>query len=289
MDTVLSSSYVKQFLKPRPRDCNKGDFGKLLIIASCTAMSGAAAIAARAALRSGVGLCAVASAERALLPLKISTPEAITLPLSETADGAICKDALNTILNYAKGCTAAVLGCGLSVCEDTKILVKGLLANLNIPIILDADGINIAAQNITILRDTSAPLILTPHLKEMSRLCGKTVYDIKANKQKIASEFAKEHNVVLVLKDFETVIASPNGEISINRTGHGAMAKGGSGDMLSGMIGAFLAQGFSPKAAAETAVFLHAKSGELCGQRMGDYSVLASDMTEALPEVFQSI
>ncbi len=289
MDTVLSSDYIKQYIKPRPRDCNKGDFGKLLIIASCAAMSGAGAIAARAALRSGVGLCAVASAESALLPLKISTPEAITLPLLETESGAISKSALGTILDYAKGCTAAVLGCGLSVCEDTEILVKGLLNKLNIPIVLDADGINIAARNITIIRDTSAPLILTPHLKEMSRLIGKSVCEIKANKEKIASEFAKEHNAVLVLKDFETVIALPSGEISINRAGHGAMAKGGSGDMLSGMIGAFLAQGFSPKAAAEAAVYLHARAGELCGQRMGDHSVLASDMTEALPEVFQSI
>ncbi len=289
MDTVLSCEYIKQFLKPRPRDCNKGDFGKLLIIASCAAMSGAGAIAARAALRSGVGLCAVASAESALLPLRISTPEAITLPLLETRDGRISKKALSTILEYSKSCTAAVLGCGLSVCGDTEDLVKGLLANLSIPIVLDADGINIAARNITILRDTSAPLIITPHLKEMSRLCGKSVSEIKTNKEEIAASFAKEHNAIVVLKDFETIIASPDRDISICRAGHAAMAKGGSGDMLSGMIGAFLAQGFSPKDSAETAVFVHAKAGELCGDRMGDYSVLASDMTRALPEVFQSI
>ena len=289
MDTVLSSDYIKQFLKPRPRDCNKGDFGKLLIIASCASMSGAATIAARAALRSGVGLCAVASTQSALLPLKISTPEAITMPLSETVDGAICKDALNTILDYAKGCSAAVLGCGLSVCEDTEILVKGLLRNLSIPIVLDADGINIAARNITILRDTSAPLILTPHLKEMSRLTGKSVCEIKENKGEFALKFARENNVILVLKDFETVIASPDGNMSICNEGHPCMAKGGSGDMLSGMIGAFLAQGLSPKASCEVAVYLHAKAGNLCGLKMGDYSVLASDMTEILPEVFQSI
>ena len=289
MIQFLNGELIKQNIKPRPRDCNKGDFGKLLIVAGCNAMSGAAAISARAALRSGVGLCCVASTTAALLPLKISTPEAITLPLPETRSGAISQKAVNAILNYAKGCSAAVIGCGLSVCEDTEILVEKLLSELKIPTVLDADGINIAARNINILVNTSVPLILTPHLKEMSRLIAKDVSEIKQDKAHIATEFAHSFNCTLVLKDSATVIANADGEVFENRSGHPCMAKGGSGDMLSGMIGAFLAEGMSLKDAANCAVYLHSKAGELCGQKMGDYSVLAGDMIEVLPEVFQSI
>lgn len=286
MVKTLNDKLIKSYIKPRERDCNKGDFGKLLVVSSCASMSGAIQIVTNAALRSGVGLCTAASVESALLPLRVSTPEAITLPLPATRDGKISRKAADTILEYAKGCSAAVIGCGLSVCEDTEVLLGELFKKLEIPTVLDADGINIAARNINILRDTSTPLILTPHLKEMSRLIAMDTPEIKANKEHIAEEFAHAYNCTLVLKDFESVIANPDGEVFRNTAGHPCMAKGGSGDMLAGMIGAFLAQGFSPAAAANCGVYLHAKAGEICGARMGDLSVLASDMIKALPEVF---
>ena len=283
---ILDQKLIKSYIKPRERDCNKGDFGKLLIVSSSACMSGALQIATNAALRCGVGLCTAASVDDALLPLRISTPEAITLPLPSTKDGKISKKAADIILDYAKGCTALVLGCGLSVCEDTEILLEELFKKLEIPTVLDADGINIAARNINILRNTSTPLILTPHLKEMSRLIAMDTPEIKENKIEVAKEFAHDYNCTLVLKDFESVIANPDGEIFLNTAGHPCMAKGGSGDMLAGMIGAFLAQGFSLKEAANAGVYLHAKAGEICGKKMGDLSVLASDMIKALPEVF---
>lgn len=283
---ILDQKLIKSYIKPRERDCNKGDFGKLLIVSSCACMSGALQIATKAALRCGVGLCTAASVDDALLPLRISTPEAITLPLPSTKDGKISKKAVDIILDYAKGCSALVLGCGLSVCEDTEILLEELFKKLEIPTVLDADGINIAARNINILRNTSTPLILTPHLKEMSRLIAMDTPEIKENKIEVAKEFAHSYNCTLVLKDFESVIANPDGEIFKNTAGHPCMAKGGSGDMLAGMIGAFLAQGFSLKEAANAGVYLHAKAGEICGSKMGDLSVLASDMIKALPEVF---
>ena len=286
---ILDQKLIKSYIKPRERDCNKGDFGKLLIVSSCACMSGALQIATKAALRCGVGLCTAASVDDALLPLRISTPEAITLSLPSTKDGKISKKAADIILDYAKGCTALVLGCGLSVCEDTEILLEELFKKLEIPTVLDADGINIAARNINILRNTSTPLILTPHLKEMSRLIAMDTPEIKENKIEVAKEFAHSYNCTLVLKDFESVIANPDGEIFLNTAGHPCMAKGGSGDMLAGMIGAFLAQGFSLKEAANAGVYLHAKAGEICGKKMGDLSVLASDMIKALPEVFTTL
>jgi len=287
--TILNKEYIKPFLPPRKRDCNKGDFGKLLLITSCKAMSGASVIASRAALRSGAGLVYVASAESAVLPVQLSVPEAITLPLFETSEGKISSQNADFLIEKANCCSAVVIGCGLSVCKDTKQLVRKLLRKVNVPIVLDADGINIAAQDINILKNTSAPVILTPHLKEMSRLCGREICDIKENKEEIASEFSREYGVTVVLKDFQTVISVPNGAIYKNLGGHPCMAKGGSGDMLAAMIGAFLAQGLSYESAACSAVFLHARAGELCGEAMGDYSVLASDLIERLPQVFKEL
>ena len=286
---ILTDKLIKSYIKPRERDCNKGDFGKLLVVSSCSSMSGAIQLVTRAALRCGVGLCIAASVEDALLPLRVSTPEAITLPLYATHDGKISRKAADVILDYAKSCSALVIGCGLSVCEDTEILLAELFKKLEIPTVLDADGINIAARNINILRNTSTPLILTPHLKEMSRLVAMDTLEIKKNKKEVAKEFSKNYNCTLVLKDFESVIANPDGEAFLNTAGHPCMAKGGSGDMLSGMIGAFLAQGFSLKEAANAGVYLHAKAGEICGEKMGDLSVLATDMIKALPEVFTKL
>ena len=284
---ILDKNYIKELLPKRERSCNKGDFGKTLIIASCRSMSGACVLATRAALRSGSGLTYTASAESALMPLRISTPEAITIPLAEAADGAISADSADFLAEKANSMSAVVLGCGLSVCRDTKKLVKSLLSKIKVPVVLDADGINIAAQDINILKNTTAPLVLTPHVKEFSRLSGLELSYIKQNREQVAQEFAEKHGVTLVLKDFETVIACKGKMLYKNIGGHPCMAKGGSGDMLSGIIGALIAQGLSPEKAACSAVFLHARAGEICGERMGDRSVLTTDLIEALPEVFK--
>ncbi len=284
---ILDKAYIKELLPKRERDCNKGNFGKTLIIASCRSMSGACVLASRAALRCGSGLTYAASAESALMPLKISTPEAITISLAETVDGAISADNADFLAEKANQMSAVVLGCGLSVCEDTQKLVAGLIGSLNVPLVLDADGINILAQDINILKNTSAPLILTPHIKEFSRLSGLDVCYIKENREKVASEFAKRHGVTLVLKDFETAIACKDGKLYKSIGGHPCMAKGGSGDMLSGMIGALISQGLSAENAACAAVFLHARAGEICGSKMGERSVITTDLIETLPEVFK--
>ena len=284
---ILDRTYIKELLPKRERNCNKGFFGKTLIIASCRSMSGACVLATRAALRSGSGLTYAASAESALLPLKVSTPEAITLPLCENEDGAISFEAADFLIKKANTMSAVVLGCGLSVCEDTKKLVTKLLSRINVPVVLDADGINILAQDINILKNTSAPLVLTPHMKEFSRLSGLEVSYIKENREKVASEFAQKHGVILVLKDFETVVACKGRNLYRNVGGHPCMAKGGSGDMLAGMLGALISQGLSAENAACAAVFLHARAGEICGERMGERSVITTDLIETLPEVFK--
>lgn len=286
---ILTEQLIKKIIIPRVRDCNKGDFGKLLSVTSCRAMTGASVLSASAALKCGVGLVAVASAESALLPLKVALPEAITLPLNETENGKILKDEANKILEYSKNCSALLIGCGLSVCENTRQLVFSLLQNADIPVILDADGINIISENINILRSRKAPTILTPHLKEMSRLTKKSVSEIKQNKISVATEFASENNCIVILKDFETVIAAPDKSYYVNKGGHPCMAKGGSGDVLAGMVASFVAQGKTCLDSSLAAVFIHSRCGEICGSEMGDHSPLAIDLINALPRVFCSL
>lgn len=252
-------------------------------------MSGASILASSAALRCGVGLCTVASVEGALFPLRAALPEAMTLPLKQTETGTISFENIDILLKYIEGCSAVLLGCGLSVCEDTEKIVNNLILNSQKPLIIDADGINIVSKNIDILRNSYAPIILTPHIKEMSRLCQKSVEEIKKNKEEIASNFAKDYGVTVILKDFETVIAAENGSLFKNLGGHPCMAKGGSGDMLSGMVASFCAQGLSPEVSSQIAVYIHSKAGEICGNELGDYSVLTSDMIKALPRVFCSL
>lgn len=285
---ILDKEYIGGILKPRARDCNKGDFGKLLCVVSSKNMPGAAAICARSALISGVGICTVASCDGGLFSVRASLPEAVTFSLKSNRNGAISRKSAPAVLCEANKYSAMLLGCGLSICRDTEVLVRRILKHARLPIILDADGINIAARGIDILKSSNAPLILTPHIKEMSRLSGLSVSEIKQNPVKVASEFAREHGVTVILKDFETVIAMPSGEIAKNVGGHPCMAKGGSGDMLAGMVASFTAQGYELFDAACMAVYMHATAGELCGKETGDHSVLTSDMIRKLPEVFCS-
>lgn len=286
---ILTDNFIKSLIKPRPRDCNKGDFGRLLCVVSSNNMTGAGILAAKSALRCGVGLCTVASTKDALFPLKVALPEAMTFELNANEDGAISSDTAEEIISLSKNCSAVLIGCGLSVCDDTKRLVKALLENIRIPIILDADGINIAAQDINIIRSCKAPLIITPHLKEMSRLTQKRVSEIKQNKIETALSFVKENNCTVVLKDFETVIATSDGDFFENKGGHSAMAKGGSGDVLAGMISALIASGETIQNACLLGVYLHARAGEICGEALGDRCVLASDIINAIPSAFSSL
>ena len=286
---ILNSSLISPLIPNRNRDCNKGDFGKLICVTSSSQMSGASILTASAALRCGVGLCAVASVESALFPLKAALPEAMTLPLKQNETGAISLENIDKIQNFIKGCSAVLIGCGLSVCKDTEKIVNTLIINSEKPLIIDADGINIISKNIDILKNSNSPIILTPHVKEMSRLCKKSVEEIKSNKEEVALSFAKEYGVTVILKDFETVIATNGGKLFKNLGGHPCMAKGGSGDMLAGMVASFCAQGLAPDISSQIAVYIHSKAGELCGREMGDYSVLTSDMIKALPRVFCSL
>ena len=289
--TYLDAQTVRGALPSRQEDSNKGSYGKLLIIGGCASMSGAVLLSSMAAYRCGVGLVMTAAPETALTAVRMQLPEAIhcVLPLGET--GAVSPengDMLAQKLN--RWSSAALIGCGMSVTEESKAVVRQLLTETEKPMVIDADGLNCIAvmgeEGMKLLENAKAPLILTPHMLEFSRLSGMSIDGIKADRFTIAQDFATKHHLTLVLKDSNTVIASPDGELYMNDNGNSGLSKGGSGDVLAGMVASFLAQGAQPVQAAICGVYLHAAAGDAAERHLTAYGMLPSDVIDCIPEAF---
>ena len=269
-------------LPRRPRNAHKGEFGKLFLLAGSEGYTGAPVLAARAALRSGAGLVYL-GVPREIYPIvAVKCDEAMPFPLPEDC---------SAILERARSCDIALIGPGLGRAPETQALVLRLLAGLDCPVVLDADGINALAGHIDVLDKRQAPTVLTPHEGEFGRLtgCALPVRD----RLSAAREFARDHRCVLVLKGQGTVTAAPDGSAWINATGNPGMAKGGSGDVLAGMIAGLLGQKHLrrerdniPELTVE-AVCLHGLAGDLCARRLGEYAMLPSDLIETLPQALR--
>lgn len=266
---------------PRPKTCHKNSFGTALTVCGSYGMSGAAILSASAALKSGVGLLKVATVPKNYTALATAVPEAVLLPLKSKGKTYSAK-AFNNLKEHLKTASSLLIGPGLSVSCDTKKLVSKLLKTTEIPTVLDADGINIAALDIQLLKDVKAPLIITPHPAEMARLIKSDTKTVEANRFKVAAEFAKTYGTVTVLKGANTIIAAPNGQITVNTNGNAGMASAGSGDVLSGIITALLANGIGPYEAAKAAVWLHAAAGDCARELFGERAMLPSDMINQL-------
>lgn len=289
-DVIVSAdmSEVRRFFKPRKSDANKGDFGKLLCVAGSVNMQGAAVMAANAAVNSGVGLVISVFPDGAYSAIASKLTEPLTMPLRSTVDGYLSSLNIKKILSMAETSTAILLGCGLGVCDDTVKLVHEILLNTKIPVILDADGINALSLNINILKETSAPVILTPHPGEMSRLTGLSIEEIQKNRVSVAKSFACEYGCIVVLKGANTVVASPNGSVYINRTGNAGMATGGSGDVLAGIISSFVCQSMSPQSATIAGVYIHGLSGDTVMKKYSMLGVTPTRMIDELAEVLSN-
>ena len=279
---------VKRAVPHRPDDANKGTMGTLLSVCGSYGMAGAAILAGKAALRCGIGL------EKLALPKSVypiaagSILESVFLPLIETADGKISRDNTELLLDEAKKSTAVLLGCGLSVCEDTKALVRGFIENCAVPTVLDADALNCISDNPEILKKRKSEIIITPHPGEMGRLCGLSAKEVNADRVNVALRFAEKYNVITVLKGSGTIIASPNARVLLNTTGNSGMATGGSGDVLAGMTAGLLAQGKNAFDCAAAAVYLHGKAGDFAAEKLGKISMLPSDIIDCIPAAFKS-
>ena len=278
---------VKKAVFDRPDDANKGTLGSLLCICGCFGMAGAAIMAGKAALRCGLGLLKTAL-PKSIYPIAAGVIfESVFFPLEETPDGKISKNNIDFLLCEAEKSSAVLIGCGLSVCDDSEELVNSFIENCSKPLVLDADALNCVAKNPDILKKAKAPIIITPHPGEMARLVKSTPKEVNQNRAEIATDFAKRYGVVTVLKGAGTIIASPEGRVMINRTGNSGMATGGSGDVLAGMTGSLLAQGANPFAAAAAAVYLHGLAGDIAAEKLGRISMLPTDLINEIPQAYK--
>lgn len=278
-------------LSRRKADSNKGDYGHLLVIAGSSRFSGAALLSGEAALRSGAGIVTLgipASINNALIRRKI--PELITLPLDDS-QGVISSSAFKTINDYSKRADVLLIGPGLECTAQTRALVKKVIAGINLPQVIDADGLNVLAGDIKILRSgvNAREIVITPHPGEMARLTGLTVKQVQANRKQLALDFAGKYKLTVVLKGYQTVVASADGKVYINHSGNPGMATAGSGDVLAGMLAAFIGQGLDAFDAAKAAVYLHGLAGDLAAREKTKISLIASDIIDKIPKAMKRV
>lgn len=286
--TNIDKELAGKLLPRRNQATNKGDYGKLLVVAGSVGMGGAAMMATKAALRSGAGITILATPEQVAHAVAPHMMEAMTIPLVQNGSGGMGQDALPHLEHLMENSSALVLGCGMGQSTETRRLIKSVISKTKIPLVLDADGINAMVHDINMIKQLQTPAVLTPHPGELARLLGVSVADVERNRPKTALAVARNLHVVLVLKGHETLVALPNGTLYRNTTGNAGMAKGGSGDVLAGIIGALLAQKqFTVETAALLGVYLHGMAGDYCAVRYSQYSILAGDLIDALPFVFK--
>jgi ADP-dependent NAD(P)H-hydrate dehydratase len=274
-------------LAPRKADSHKGDFGRVLIIAGSTGMTGAAALAGTACLRSGAGLVQVATARSCLATVAGLDPCYTTIPLAEDSSGRISAEAMGAILDAVAANDVVAFGPGVGQSHALRSVVERLIGLKDVPLVIDADGLG----NLSRLRDwpasVKARLVFTPHPGEMKRLWASVIREeMPADREAIATEFVRRVPCTLLLKGAGTVVTDGQG-LYVNTTGNPGMATAGSGDVLTGVIAALTGQGLSPFDAAVLGAYLHGLAGDLAAQHIGQVSLISRDLIDFLPEAFR--
>lgn len=274
----------------RPAESNKGRHGHVLVIAGSYGKSGAAAMASLAALRTGAGLVTAAVPQPILDSVARITPELMTIPLRAGGHGEISSSNLDseTLHELLDKKTVLAIGPGLGHQPESEKFLLGLLEATNLPAVLDADALNVLSRHCDKINGRDRLLVLTPHPGEMARLAGLSIQEVQANREALARGFAAKHHVILVLKGWRTLIAHPGGSIAINTTGNPGMAKGGSGDILTGIIAAMVAQyPQSPDEAVHAAVYLHGLAADFAVREQDEHTLLATDTVAHLSRAFR--
>lgn len=285
MAKEITASFVWECIAPRPASAHKGSFGRALLVAGSRRYRGAAALCAEGALRGGAGLLTLATVESAALPVLCRLPECMCLPCPETSDGVLDGRCAERLLQFAQNCQVLAVGPGLGNNAETSRLVRVLTAGAPCPVVLDADALNAAAA-LDSLPACPQPLVLTPHPAEMARLTGLSVAEVESARESIAAGYARANGCVVVLKGHRTLVAGPDGQMLQNRTGNPGLARGGSGDILTGLLAAMLAQGLPALQAAACAVYLHGAAADLCAARLGQTGMLPHDLFADLGRLF---
>ncbi len=295
---VITPQDFAPLLGPRPAESNKGLYGHVLVVGGSVGKAGAVAMAGISALRTGAGLATIATPKSVLATVAGFHPEVMTEPLSETDAGTISAGARERITQLVKGKSVLAIGPGISRVEETSALVRTLAAESAIPIVLDADGLNAFENRINELNGEGRLLVITPHPGEMARLAGCSAADVQKDRLGTARRFAHDHDVIVVLKGNRSLVVQPDGEAWVNTTGNPGMATGGTGDILTGMVAAMIAQKMSARETAAqhpesailaicAAVHLHGLAGDVMRESVGEHSMVATDLLRGLPEAFR--
>ena len=279
LDKKPQTAYLEEsdlsLLPKRPAHSNKGTFGKLLLIAGSVNMAGAAILSGKAAYRTGVGLVKILTAEENRIILQSAVPEAVLCTYGKKIDQ-------EAVLKELKWADAVVIGPGIGMDDNSKKLLDLVLSNVNVPLVMDADALNIISQDVNRLLLPHTDTVVTPHLGEMSRLTGNSVSWIQNHILDSAKEFARQYHVTCVLKDFHTITANAYGLCYVNNTGNNGMATAGSGDVLSGIIGGLIALGMDSEKAASLGVMVHGLAGDNAAETKGEAAMMASDIIDGL-------
>lgn len=272
----------------RNADTHKGTYGHVLVVAGSRGRTGAAYLAATGALRSGAGLVTVATPDSSVPVVAALGAEFMTLPLPETADGVLSGAAFDAV--PADPYDAIAAGPGIGTGPDALAFVERLLSRARLPVVLDADALTVLGGRPDLLVGTpERPVVITPHPGELARLTGRTVADVQADRLEAARAAAERHGVYVVLKGHRTILAAPDGRLAVNTTGNPGMATGGSGDVLTGMVAAWLVQLEDPWAACRLAVYLHGAAGDLAAVEQGDVGVIAGDIAASLGPAYLAL
>ncbi len=285
---VITARDFARLIAPRPADSNKGSYGHVLLIGGALGKAGSVAMSAMSSLRAGAGLATVATPKSALPTVAGFHPEVMTEPLAETLDGTISFHATPQLDELAKGKSVLAVGPGISRNPETAELVRSLIGASQIPIVLDADGLNAFEGFTDQLSGKGRLLVITPHPGEMARLTGCSTAEVQKDRLGIARRFARDHELIIVLKGHRTLVVEPGGEAWVNTTGNPGMSTAGTGDILTGMVAALIAQ--HPKdalLATCAAVHLHGLAGDVMVDSVGEHSMVATDLLRGLPEAFR--
>ena len=286
---LLEPADVLPAFPARDPAAHKGTYGHLLVIAGSAGKSGAAALCALGGLRMGAGLVTLAAPASLRDTLAARHSEVMVEPLPQTAGAALARAALDPLRRLLEGKTAVALGPGLSTDPETVEVVQVLVGEGRLPMVIDADGLNAFAGQMALLARSPGPRILTPHPGEASRLLGVGRDRLLAERLAVVPEVARTHSLHFVLKGARTLVADPKGGVAINPTGNPGMASGGTGDVLTGMIGGLLARGVEPGLAARAGVYLHGLAGDLAARETGPEALIAGDVLAHLPAAIRAL
>ena len=285
---LLTPEQLREIVEPRAADSHKGDFGRVTIVAGSRGKTGASHLAAMGAMRSGAGLVTVATPASCLPIVASMAPELMTEPLPESPEGMVAANAIEDLLALRHDVIAC--GPGLGRGPGVAEFVRSLLDRATVPLVLDADAITVLADDPGgLVGREERDVIITPHPGEMARLVGSSIEEVQANRIDVATDFATTHRVYVVLKGHRTLIATPDGHLYINPTGNAGMATGGTGDVLTGMIAAWLAQLLDAEAACRLAVFLHGAAGDLAEAEEGQVAMTATDVIAHLGDALKRL